>query len=312
MATSGSVDFSLTRNELIKGAYRLIGIGTEGETLSNYEIASGAEALNLMTKAWQAQGIHLWQYGEATLFLEVGKQSYDIGPTGDHCTLSYVETALSADEASASTSIDVDSDSGISDGDNIGIVLDDGSIHWDTVNGAPAGNVVTITNGLSGAASEDNVVYAYTSKINRPLKIHNVRLEQDDGDETEMLQWARSDYMIQPSKATQGTPTQWFFSPQLTNGKLYLWPTTNTVDHVVNFTAELPIEDFDAASNDPDFPVEWLEAIKWNLAVRLAVEYGVPQQRIALVEAKAKQFLDDALAWDREDASIQFAPDFTY
>jgi len=311
MATSGSVNFSLGRNGLIKGAYRLIGVASASETLSAEEISNGSEALNLMIKAWEGQGIHLWKYGEATLFLEVGKESYNIGPSGDHCTLSYVETALSADEAASSTSIDVGSITGISDGDSLGVVLDDGSIHWDTVSGAPASGTVTITTGLASAASADNTVYAYTSKINRPLKVHNVRLEQDNGDETEMLQWARSDYMLQPSKSTQGTPTQWFYTPSLTNGKLYIWPTTDTVDHVINLTCELPIEDFDNAGDDPDFPQEWLEAIKWNLAVRLGFEYSVPAQRLATIEGKAREMLDDALAWDREDATIQFAPDFS-
>lgn len=51
MATSGSVDFSLNRNEIITRAFKKIGILSEGETLTEEQVSDASEDLNLMIKA---------------------------------------------------------------------------------------------------------------------------------------------------------------------------------------------------------------------------------------------------------------------
>lgn len=55
--------------------------------------------------------------------------------------------------------VDVDSISGIADGDSIGITLDSGMIQWTAVSGTPAGDTVTLLEALDGAAAIGNVVY---------------------------------------------------------------------------------------------------------------------------------------------------------
>jgi len=59
------------------------------------------------------------------------------------------------------TSIDVNSITGISDGDNISIILDNGTSFQTLVSGAPAGDTITFIEGteLPYAASADNTVY---------------------------------------------------------------------------------------------------------------------------------------------------------
>ena len=175
MATSGSYDFSVNCLEIIKGALRLIGAIATGETPAAAEISDAKEALDMMTKAWQAEGIGLWLNQEVTLFLEYAERSYTLGPSGDHCAATSVKTEIKTAAASGAGTIDVDSITGISDGDNIGIELDDGTLQWTTVNGAPSGDTITLTAVLAGAAAVDNHVYAYTNKIPRPLEIIEAR-----------------------------------------------------------------------------------------------------------------------------------------
>ena len=52
MTTSGSTDFTRTRNELLNGALRLIGKSGRGKTASAVDIDDAAKTLELMVKAW--------------------------------------------------------------------------------------------------------------------------------------------------------------------------------------------------------------------------------------------------------------------
>jgi hypothetical protein len=68
-------------------------------------------------------------------------------------------TTLGGAEAAAQTDLTVAAITGVASGDIIGILLDDGTTHWTTVNGAPSGSTITITAALpSDAASGNRVV----------------------------------------------------------------------------------------------------------------------------------------------------------
>jgi hypothetical protein len=64
-----------------------------------------------------------------------------------------VDTTLSVAAAASATTITVASATGISSGDMIAVLLDDDTTHFTTVSGAPAGNVVTLTVAMPGAAA---------------------------------------------------------------------------------------------------------------------------------------------------------------
>ncbi len=130
----------------------MLGEGAEGEAITGARSASCSLRLNLMIKAWMANGAKLWAMKQATLFLTVGTASYSLGATGTHCTNTYVQTTLSTAEASGSTSLGLTAFAGMAASDNIGIVLDDGTIHWTTISGAP-GSTTTIATGLASAAA---------------------------------------------------------------------------------------------------------------------------------------------------------------
>jgi hypothetical protein len=68
-------------------------------------------------------------------------------------------------------------------------------------------------------------------------------------------------------------------------------------------------DDFDAASNNPEFPIEWGNTLIWGLAAELASEYGLPMREIQYLEAKAANRLETMLDYDVEDASVIFTLD---
>ena len=60
MATSGSIDFSLTRDDIITEALEQLGVLGSGETANTDDVVSASRTLNMMTKAWQADGLTLF------------------------------------------------------------------------------------------------------------------------------------------------------------------------------------------------------------------------------------------------------------
>lgn len=310
MTTSGSVNFSVSRDDIILAANLEIGEIAEGETPSADRVTQCALRLNSWVKSLMAQGAKLWAMKQATLFLSAGTASYSLGATGTHCTHSYVETTLSTDEALGSTSLSLTSTTGMSASDNIGIVLDDGTIHWTTISGAP-GAPTTIATGLASAATSGNVVFTYTSKINRPQRIdvESAYWHSTDGQDTPITIISRAEYSRLSNKTTQGKIVQAFYDPQLVNGVLYLWPTPDDATDVLKFWYERVIEDFDASTDTPDFASEWSEALILGLASRMARSSALTlQERIELKNA-ADEALAIAMNYDREPVSMFCQPE---
>jgi hypothetical protein len=258
--------------------------------------------LNLMVKALQAESIGLWKNVDAALFLEYDENQFTIGPTGDHATASWVKTEVATAAASGAGTITVDSDTGISDADVIGVELDDGTLQWTTVNGAPAADVITLTAVLTDDVAVDNHVYAYTTILQRPLEITDVSLVMASGYERKLNMKTRSEYMTLTNKDERGTVNIVYYDPQRTNAKLYIWQACNDVQEYIKFTARIPIEDFDSNTNDPDFPQEWLLALAWNLAVLIAPKFGKTVDQMFI--ARAQALLNSVSEFDREQGSI--------
>ena len=313
MATSGTATFSRNRDQIIKGALRKVGAIEAGETPDSGTVDDAAEALNAMVKHWQGTGIHIWTMAEGTLFLQLDQTQYSLGSTGtDHATETVVQTTTTAAAVSGATTITVDSITGISSGDNIGVQVDDGTLHWTTVNGAPAGSTVTLTTGIDDDAASGSLVFVYTTKLVRPLKILSARLyDYTSGIDTPLDEEDRIGYREQPNKTSEGTPTTFFYDRRggaNSLGRLHVWPEPDSVENAIKFTFARPIQDFSAASDDPDLPQEWIDAIIYNLALRLTDEYDVPDSKYVRIEKMAERLLNEMQWHEQELVSVTFAP----
>lgn len=312
MPTSGSTNYSRTARQIIRAALRALGVTTSGEVPTAAEEQDALEAFEMMVKTFQAQGYHLWTLQEATLFLTASTTEYSL--TGARAVSTFVETTSSAAASDTDTTIDVSSISGIADGDVLGIVTSSSAIHWTTVNGAPSGSTVTFDDALTTDVDSGATVYAYTAAddlIVRPLRIESVRRRDVTGTnpiDTPLGEMAREDYFNLPNKSNTGVPVQFYYDPGRATGKLYIWPAPEVITNLLTFTYAKPIEDFDLATNDPDFPQEWLETLKYQLMIRLAPEYGV--QLRPDVANMASALLENVTAWDSEPTSVYFQPDY--
>jgi hypothetical protein len=264
-----------------------------------------------MIKLWQAQGIHLWTKKEATLFLALNVHTYYLGGSlAGHATASYQETTLTADYATG-VSLTVASTSGMLVGDFLGVQLDNGVLKWAIIATVPNSTTVTTTVAINVAASADNLVFFYTTKITRPLFIFSSRRHEPEDRDIPLIQISHDEYFSLPNKTSTGFPTQFNYDPQLDSGIYRIWPTPTDVKNRINFTYAKSIEDFDSSIDNPDFPQEWLDPLVLNLSVRLAPDYGKASgENYQSLKEQAAEALALALRFDSEIGNMIFQPDY--
>ena len=76
MTTSGTYDFSVNRDQLITGALRLAGVIAQGETPTTSQVSDAAVSLNMMVKAWMADGMPLWAIRTITITPVANQNTY--------------------------------------------------------------------------------------------------------------------------------------------------------------------------------------------------------------------------------------------
>lgn len=304
MATSGSTDFSVSRDDIITEALQICGVVPEGGSANSSQLSDGARSLNMLIKSWQSRaGFNLWTIRQGIIFPEADKVAYKLGSSGaDHsCVVSdFVYTTVRTAYSSGVT-LEVTSTSGMTNADFIGVVKDDGTIEWKTLTIVDS-DTITLSGGLSSAAAAGNYVYTYTTKIARPLRI----LSAYSRDITSLVDTAitiisKREYDDYSTKTQEsGQVNQLYYDPQLDQGIAYTWPESNNMNNLVYVQYTRPVDDFDASGNTPDFPQEWYLSITWNLAALLAQKYGLPVSDKNYIAQMGMAFLQDNLTWDVE------------
>lgn len=231
MSTSGTTTYNITRDQLIAGALRLIGGISQGGTPTSAQVTEAAEALNLMVKAWEADGMPLWGLTEYQMTLTAGVSTYQLG-IGKTIAIAKPLKVLQAWNRNTSSSVDI------------------------------------------------------------PMKV-----------------LTKQEYNALGNKTSSGNPVQFYYNPLLSYGELHVFPVPSATDasgNTINLVYQRPFEDFVATGDNPDFPQEWMEALKYGLAVRLAPEYGLPVQERQILSQEAKSIKDLALSFGVEEGSVYF------
>ncbi len=196
-------------------------------------------------------------------------------------------------------------------GDHIGITLDDNTTHWTTIATIPNAASVTIILALASAASSGNSVYTFTSRVGKPLRVLSMRCITNgptDPNATILQLYSQQEYFDLPSKNSPGQPNCFYYNPDLSSGNLYLWPVPNDPEMYFEFTFERQLEDFDAATDNPDFPSEWLECLTYQLATRLAPAFGKAAM-LQAISPLAEALYEKVSSFDCEIGSIKIQPE---
>lgn len=312
MATSGSTDFTVSRNDVLTEALELVGALGEGETPNSDQITSVARTLNMMMKAWQSK-INLFAIDVFYQFLDKTSQSYSLpSASGEYACrqADYIGTTTSAAHGASVTTINLTSIAGMAVSDKIGVKLDDGTMHWSTISSIGASSVVIAT-GLASASATASTVHTYTTAVNRPMKVSEAHINTATNSDINVDVLSRDEYYTLPDKTSTGQVNQVYFDPQTTTAKLYVWPVADNASDFLKLIVLRTIEDVDA-DDDVDFPQEWYMALSYNLAKFITPKYGVPTPIKKDIKQLADELYRDALDWDVEyPTSIYIQPDKT-
>ena len=292
MSTSGSYDYSVTAADIIQAALEDIGVVADGETVTASDSALCLKRLNFIAKQYQGKadgqpGLKVWTRQRIALFLAKGQQSYTIGPaaTDAKATTLYGRTTISAAEAAGQTIISITSNTDtttnpgttvtMTAADNIGIVLDDGTIHWSAISGTPS-TTATITVALPSAAAAGNYVYWFTSKPQRFPVLEYANLREDDGTDLPLYIYRDiGEYESNPDKTADADPLEVLVEPLRLNTRVTFQAQPVEVTKQVILTVLYPAEDYDSSANDIAFPQEWFAALEWELAFRISPAFSI-------------------------------------
>jgi len=111
----------------------------------------------------------------------------------------------------------------------------------------------------------------------RPHQILGAFVKDTGGTDHPIRIISEGEYRNFSSKATLSRPEYLFYHPLYPLAYIYLYPTPNIIetmwlDSLKPFTET---SSFATVSDTVSFPPNYLEAIKFNLAIRIAPEYGV-------------------------------------
>lgn len=153
----------------------------------------------------------------------------------------------------------------------------------------------------------------YSISNPKPLKVlqawnHNTTSNVD----VPMRIITQAEYNILGNKTSSGNPIQVYYDPRRDIGELHVFPVPSSVEqaaNVLHYVCQIHFEDFNSATDEPDFPQEWYDAITYGLATRLAPEYGVPIADRKTLWQEMSIIKQEALNFGLEEGSMFFQVD---
>lgn len=161
----------------------------------------------------------------------------------------------------------------------------------------------------------------YIPSVNfRYTEITDIVFRDSAGEDTPLIELTRDEWSRLSDKDQTGQPTQYWWDKEAVEGTdyVYLYPTPDSNNagnsEAIIITGTVPIEDADNDGTDDgtydiNVPPEYLEAVVYGLAVRLAPSYGIPITDRRELRMEYDEIMTDALNFDRETGSLFLRPD---
>lgn len=152
------------------------------------------------------------------------------------------------------------------------------------------------------------VIVALDKQIQKPDEISSIRLYSflDDREEYPCI-ISRNEFDKLPREG-EGEPTQLYYDKQLEDGVVNIWNTPKEDCLYIEIDYVESIDPLDTSREMPDFTDQFVEAVIYNLAYKLAIEYGVPVDDLTALKNEADTMLEMADLHDNEDCSIFLQP----
>lgn len=292
MTTSGTFIFTVNAADIVREMMLNIGAIGEAEVPTAQEYNDCLRKLNMIAKQWMgkqdfAPGLKMWTRQRCTLFLGYSKFQYQLGPTGDNWAAGVTggnfnqlsnRSQLTLAANSGATSITVSSINNINANDYIGIQYTtsqgQNDLFWTTVSGVPVGSIVTLAAPLPGPAPNNNYLWNYTTKGQRPLNIVTSILRDTNQNDTPQNVLTLEDYEMLPNKTQPqfvSDPTAFYYESQIgsntatSNGQYYIdCAGAQDVTKHLHIVWLQPVMDLNNPGDNPEYPQQWYRALCWG------------------------------------------------
>lgn len=319
MTTSGSVDFTLTRNKIIKKALLLCNGIEEDETPNNSTVDDANDFLNSLVKAENTK-FPIWGTVDYTIPLYDLKQSYTIGPDGNkniNRPLKITQGRRIVQGSTTETPIFQESRQGYmelplkSSQSPVNIFYYDAQLIQGVLYVWGVSNTmsVSLTDGSTDQWTDSPITpneYYYTGSdiTDEPTYVFVDASELTEGILGSLVE---GEYAWGDQDALLGSDTLYVYQSSDPDAQAAGWIKALTTDpDKIIVTGHRPLEDFDDADNTPDFPQEAYLWLIFALAELLCPQYDF--SRLSYLSAKAAQLRKEFLESDTEHASFKIAP----
>lgn len=270
MAVGTTFDSTLTRDQLIELAHKMIGVLAPGQVLAGDQLTDAVRILNLIIRETDESGDLKWTRGAASSLTLVANTFVYTSANGLPTNIAKLD-AVSYRNASAidrpmgiASAMEYETIANKTDtGDPKTVYLTDhrdiGSRTLYVVPMLSAVNTQSVVTGTDAAAWK--CIRSHTSaSTNRPITGANYLLYWESGG---------------------SGPSAWATS------------TSYTAPQLIRLLYQRPLFDFDTASDTPDFPQQWPRMLVYKLAFDLGDLYGIPMPEREYLIAKAKGAYSD-------------------
>jgi hypothetical protein len=278
---------SSTAQDLITGALRNINVLAAGETPSAGDAADALQVLNDMLESWSIDHLSVYSVVENLLTFTPGQYQYTIGnPTGGTFTGTITSGSPTITGVTIPSALVV------------GGTLTDvqAAIPSGTTITAIGTNTVTMSaNALFTPTGGDVITYTVPGNfaIARPLRITNSFTRITASGTTGLdypidFEGGRDKYTAIGLKGLQGPwPIVGWYNPTYPYGNVYFYPNPSSAGQLHLFTDTI-FTDFTTLTQSIALPQGYARALKKNLAIELAPEYG------AIVSSQLQRQADES------------------
>jgi hypothetical protein len=284
---------SATALDLITGAMRNIGVLEAGETPSSQDSSDALQVLNDLLESWSLDHLYVYASVENILTYTAGQYQYSVG--------NYVAGTFTGTLVAGSATV-----SGVTVPSNLVV----GGTITDVQGSIPDGTTITVigattltmsANALITVAAAETMTYTIPGDfdIPRPLRITNA-FSRFFGTNNAGLDYGieiitRDKYTALGYKGIAGPwPTKLYYDPTFPLGTIFFYPNPTSALQLHLWTDTI-FSDFSTLTQAINLPQGYARAIKKNLAVELAPEYGKSPSELLMRQAHESKMMIKSL-----------------
>lgn len=168
---------------------------------------------------------------------------------------------------------------------------------------------------LTLISGQNTYVFGVGQAVNTPYPLHvyQARFESPPYDtQIDVNILSFPDFNLLPN-GSMGITVNLNYQPGNNLGTFRIWPTPDASVPALSrlvLTYQVPFDVFVNATDTPDFPQEWGNALIYGLAILLSDEFNLPTQRQTWLEKQSDKHLAMALSNGVEDGSFYLQPDY--